>query len=997
MTIKPGTRLGNYEITTPIGAGGMGEVYRAKDTRLGRDVAIKILPDAMAADPMGLARFTREARAVAALNHPHIVTIFSTEEVEGIRFITMEFIEGRTLAGMIPSGGFSPTRFFDIAIALADALAAAHQKQITHRDLKPGNVMVSEDGRVKVLDFGLARGMEPDTPRDRQDDATRLQLTAPGTIVGTVPYMSPEQIEGLPLDYRTDIFSLGTVFYEMAAGVRPFRGDSAAALLASILKDHPTPIVELRSDIPAELSRLVARCVEKQPRDRVQTALEILIELKALRRAFEAGAPATKDVFVAGPASEVATPSPNNNLPLQITSFVGRAMEIAELRRILACTRLLTIAGAGGSGKTRLAIELGRRASRHFPGGIWFVNLAPLTSEETVRQGIAHAIGLKEEIRDDVLDTIVASLRSRRALIILDNCEHVVAEIARVAGALVRAVPELTLIATSRESLGIEGEQTWLAPSLAVPKEGESVPADSALSFDAVRLFVERAKAVQPHFALTDANAEAIAAICRQLDGIPLAIELAAGRMNAMGADEIRRRLDDCFRLLTGGARVAVTRHQTLRAAVDWSFDLLTIEERALFQRLSAFSGGFDLGAAEEICGFGEVEGAEVLDHLSRLVNKSLVLFEHPPGGAARYRLLEPLRQYATQKLTACGSDSLVASRHFSYYAAMADRAYEERIERAPFWLDALEREHNNFRAALVWAGLHDPDGEMRLAGALSWFWHLHGHFSEGRSRLRPILARSAARTRDRARALWGASMLAALQGDSTAAQSAGEESVAIWRELRDSKEVALALESLGWTAWIDDRSQEALQRFEECLAIHTAQGDERLINRTNLAICQVLVSNGDVEGAEPIAAAALRIALRHEEPRDVHSAHHFLADCLLIRGDVTAAERKYQESLRAAAAYGDRLEMTYELEGIAMALGGQRRDQKALTLLGAARQEREALGSDLHLRFWDELRQRYLGAAQERLGALAHAALEEGRRMPFQAAMHYALDSFQG
>ena len=267
----------------------MGEVYRARDTRLGRDVAIKVLCDAMANDPTALVRFTREAHAVAALNHPHIVTIFSTEEANGVQFMTMELVEGRTLDQLIPRDGVTPAQFFDIAIALADALGAAHRKHLTHRDLKPANVMVSDDGRVKVLDFGLARSAEPE-PEDGNAGETRLHLTMEGTILGTMPYMSPEQIEAKPLDPRTDIFSLGIMMYEMATGARPFGGDSSPALMSSILKDHPKSVAEQRPDLPGGVSRLIDRCLEKQPLDRIQTSSEILAELKVLQRAVESRA-----------------------------------------------------------------------------------------------------------------------------------------------------------------------------------------------------------------------------------------------------------------------------------------------------------------------------------------------------------------------------------------------------------------------------------------------------------------------------------------------------------------------------------------------------------------------------------------------------------------------------------------------------------------------------------------------------------------------------------
>ena len=283
-----GRQLGGYRVLSLLGAGGMGEVYRALDTKLNRDVALKILPDAFARDVDRLARFRREAQAVAALNHPHIVTIFSIEEHDDVPFMTMELIEGCALDQGIPGSGLSLARFFDIAIALADALAAAHRKHIIHRDLKPANVMVTDDGNVKVLDFGLARTVDPDVVR-LAEAVTSLGLTAAGTIVGTMPYMSPEQIEAKPLDHRTDLFSLGIILYELATGERPFRGDSSPALMSSILKDHPEPVGERRAEVPGEVCRLIRRCLEKDPRDRIQTANEILIELKAQRRAWESG------------------------------------------------------------------------------------------------------------------------------------------------------------------------------------------------------------------------------------------------------------------------------------------------------------------------------------------------------------------------------------------------------------------------------------------------------------------------------------------------------------------------------------------------------------------------------------------------------------------------------------------------------------------------------------------------------------------------------------
>ena len=286
MALPAGHKLGAYEIVCPLGAGGMGEVYRARDPKLGRDVALKVLPPEVTTEPGRLERFDREARAIAALNHPHIVTIYSTEDADGVRFLTMELVDGCTLSDLIAPGGMPIGRFLDIAPPLADALAAAHQKQITHRDLKPGNVMVSNDGRVKVLDFGLARvgGGEAS-----DETLTRAPITHHGTLVGTMPYMSPEQVEGRALDARSDLFSLGVIFYELLSGERPFKGASSPALMSAILRDTPPPIGERRPDVPEAIGRLLARLLEKRPEDRVQTARDVFNELRLVRRQLDSG------------------------------------------------------------------------------------------------------------------------------------------------------------------------------------------------------------------------------------------------------------------------------------------------------------------------------------------------------------------------------------------------------------------------------------------------------------------------------------------------------------------------------------------------------------------------------------------------------------------------------------------------------------------------------------------------------------------------------------
>jgi serine/threonine protein kinase len=335
MSLTPGTRLGSYEVLAAIGEGGMGEVYRAHDPRLGRDVALKVLPADVARDPARLERLTREARAVAALNHPHIVTIYSTEEAEGIRFLTMELVEGPSLEALIPPTGMPLTDFFDVAVPLADALAAAHQKQITHRDLKPANVMLAADGRVKVLDFGLAVAQSRHS--NAADVATVLQVTAPGTILGTLPYMSPEQVEGLALDHRTDLFSLGVMFYEMLTGARPFKGASSPQLISSILRDSPVGVRHVRFDVPESLSQLIARCLEKPPANRIQSARQIHSELRNAQQGIgSAGTPPSPGPAPDASPSIVVLPFANRSPDLENEYFSDGLTEeiIADLAKV---------------------------------------------------------------------------------------------------------------------------------------------------------------------------------------------------------------------------------------------------------------------------------------------------------------------------------------------------------------------------------------------------------------------------------------------------------------------------------------------------------------------------------------------------------------------------------------------------------------------------------------------------------------------------------------
>ena len=435
-------------------------------------------------------------------------------------------------------------------------------------------------------------------------------------------------------------------------------------------------------------------------------------------------------------------PLRSHNLPAQLTSFVGREREMPEIASLLDATRLLTLTGAGGSGKTRLGLEVAGRLTEDFRDGVWLADLARLADPNLVPQAIAAALGVRDEGLRPLLDQLSDYCQPREMLLLLDNCEHLIDACAAVAHRLLSAAPDLKILATSREPMGIGGEITFVVPTLAVPDPGSLPPLDALMRFDAIRLFTERARIARPDFALTEANGAAVAEICRRLDGMPLAIELAASRVRLLPVEEIRARLADRFELLTGGSRIALPRHQTLRATIEWSYALLTEPERGLLRRLAVFAGGWTLQAAEVVCGVhDDAAQPHVLDLMARLADKSLVIPEWR-GRAGRYGMLETLRQFALEQLEQCGEAADTRRRHAAYFVALAEEAEEALMgseQRA--WQARLDDEHNNIQVAFDWLASAEArsvqarpeEAALRMAGALWRYWEVRGHVAEGR------------------------------------------------------------------------------------------------------------------------------------------------------------------------------------------------------------------------------------------------------------------------
>lgn len=605
-----------------------------------------------------------------------------------------------------------------------------------------------------------------------------------------------------------------------------------------------------------------------------------------------------------------------HGLPIQLTSFVGREREMQQVRALLRSSRLVTLTGTGGAGKTRLAMQVGADCIDEFPDGAWLVELAPLSDAALVAQSVAAVLGVKEAPGVPVATTLVRELEDRQLLVILDNCEHLVEAAARLCETLLAHCAGVRILATSREALRSPGEVGYRVPSLAAPDPGSNREVESLTQYAAVQLFIDRAVAAHSTFRVDNVNAPAVASLCFHLDGIPLAIELAAARVKSMTADEINERLGQRFRLLTGGSRTALPRHQTLRALIDWSYDLLSDPERDLFARLSIFAGGWTLRAAEQVCGGSGVSGESIVGLLASLADKSLLQVEEREG-ATRYRLLETVRQYARDRLLEMGEDASWRNRHLAYFAAWADDVYP-RLGSAdqPRLIEQLEAEHDNLRAALAWSSGEGGDGEvgLRLASKLHFFWLVRGYLNEGRNWLAGLLAGAAGDPAIRARALGGEGALARLQGDYAAARSLYEQSLAIHRDLGDLRGIADSLSNLGLVGFHRGEYTSALSSLEEAVAIQRELGDRHAMAFSLNVMGMVTMAQADYPRARRLLEESLAIRRETGNRHGMAATLNNLGNLATCQGDYARARTLHEEGLAIRRQLGDK-------RGIAAAL----------------------------------------------------------------------------
>jgi non-specific serine/threonine protein kinase len=644
-----------------------------------------------------------EAQRASRLNHPSVCTIHEVGASDGMTYFVMEHVSGQTLGALIAEHPLPLDDLLKYGSQIAEALAHAHARGLIHRDLKSSNVMVTPEGLVKVLDFGLACPAPPQ--RVSEVSQSRGELSREEPIAGTLPYMAPELLRAQPADARSDVWALGVVLYEMAMGRLPFEGKTGFELSAAILH-LPTPT--LSDQLPLSLQGIIRRSLAKNAGERYAHAGAAAAAIDAVGMEFAAGRSDQNRRPRTSPAVRTS-----GNLPVTRTSFVGRADELAKLARELESNKLVTLTGVGGSGKTRLALRIAEQLRSDFPDGVWWVDLAPLGDDRRVEEAVASTFGILNSQRPP-REALLEYLVERRLLLVLDNCEHLLSAIADLADAILATSEGVHVLATSREGLGVTGERILAVPSLSIPRGDAATDLAAIADSDAVHPFASRAAAVQPGFSITRANASIVLDICRRLDGIPLAIELAAARARLLSVEQIRSRLEDRLALLSGRGR-AIPRHQTLGTALQWSYDLLTPAERRTLRFLSAFHGLWTLSAAAAVCG-QYVEGQELLDLVWRLVEKSLVEVVHTEGVEAHYRLLEMVRQFANDHLISASEATDARTRHAEYYLGRFERAGADLVgPREVDTVAALDLELDNLLAALHYSSTSDEGTERVL------------------------------------------------------------------------------------------------------------------------------------------------------------------------------------------------------------------------------------------------------------------------------------------
>lgn len=727
-----------------------------------------------------------------------------------------------------------------------------------------------------------------------------------------------------------------------------------------------------------------------------------------------------------------------NNLPIQLTSFIGREQEIDEIKELLSSARLVTLTGAGGTGKTRLAMEVAKQTGEQFPDGVWLIDFVALREPSLILQAVAAALGVREEPQRSLTQSLTDYLRLKRLLLLFDNCEHLISACAQTAGTILQTCPTVQILVTSREALGIPGEHQYYVPTLTVPPPDSELVIEMLNQSEAARVFLDRAALVRPSFKLTRTNAFAIAQICRRLDGIPLAIELAAARVKALNPEQIRARLDDRFSLLSTGHRTALHRHQTLRATIDWSYNLLSEKERVLLARLAVFAGGWTVESATEVCLIVQPDEPDVLNLLLNLSDKSLVIVEEQDG-EIRYRFLETIREYALEKLSESGEERLVRNRHLDYFLHFAEEAERNyRTSQQLFWFSAMERERGNFRAALDYVLRTDQlETSLRFVGTAFWLWFFRGPWSEGQIWTETALAQAPElRTSARAKVLMGLGLLQFAQSDHASAHLTLEKSLSIWQELDNKWWSAFVLGFMGLTIRAQDREaaahffeeslrlaretnekwllafsswnqgenelyrknlSEAQRLLDQCLEISQVLGDRLLQNEALRALGEISETRQEYTRAVDLYKESLSIVQELHDITNTSVLYFNVGRALQLAGDNEKAESYFREALFQSQQLGKKSGVLRALAGLGVVAAANGEAERAVCLLMASQSLLTKSGSSFPPNQSTSLwLTRHLESARAQLSEEQFSRTStQAQEMTFTRAVKYALEGF--
>lgn len=980
-----------FEDAEQIGCGGFGLVYRCRQRALDRTVAVKVLTVSL--DEENLARFLREQRAMGRLTgHPNIVHVLQVGTTDSGRpCLVMPYYPQDSLEMRIRrQGPLSVDETLRIGVRLAGALDTAHRLGVLHRDVKPANVLLTEYGEPVLTDFGIAHiegGFETET----------------GAITGSPAFAAPEVLSGERPSVASDIYGLGATMFAALTGHAAFERRQGEQVVAQFLRITTQPVPDLRENgFPDDVSRVVERAMDADPHRRPSTAADLGHELQQLQssrgqRVDEMALLEHSGRIPPGTPGAVSPVRRVGNLPADSTTFVGRRRDVSVVKKKLTASRAVTLTGIGGVGKTRLALRVAAELQPGYRDGVWLVELGELYDEALLIDVVAEVFDVRNSAGRSLAESVVDFLAPRQLLVVLDNCEQIVAAVAQLADRLLRHCPDLRLLATSREPLGIRGELAVSVAPLSVPNPGQPGSLRQLRRFDAVKLFVERAAAAAPDFELTERNRVAVAEICTRLDGLPLPLELAAARMRVISAEQLRQRLAERFAVLSTAERHVPSRQRTLRLSIDWSFDLCTPAERQLWQQLSVFAGSFGLEAVEYLDG-GTATSVEVLDRVTALVDKSIVMREQHEE-QVRFRMLETIRQYGREKAQQGDEYRQWRRRHREWFEQMVLRAETEWISpRQLDWITSLNRELPNLREALEFGSTEPAESEsdpvVRMATALFSYWLARGLLNEGRHWLERILTRPHISSTDRGEALYAHSVLAELQGDLATGAALVEQCKALAGGADDPLLDARADHAAGLLALYSGDLDQACTHLERALA--TFDAEHHLSQHVWILVMLGLTYELQGETARAIECHRTVLAITEAHGEFVYRSYSqwALGVALFQEGEHREARVMLEQALGVIQRVGEPLAAAVCLEALAWTASVEHRADRAAVLMGAAESLGHATGSSSVL--FQALDRNHAECEKSTRIALGstefEALLRRGRGLELEDAVDYAL-----